>query len=178
MVYLSPFIGKAPNDVSGLCHDTHPPASFVIRRRSSATITKWTTRASQERFDLELPNFTRTSVQVWSTTTQDKTSLDSSGRKLSLKLYGFIMTLAFAKGCPSVKKNMFLLKCVMTCTNWKGSSWMFFFLKTARLYEIGWPIVNRYVYAICGEPDVAGDVVSGGNERNYRWLGDGQFWRC
>ena len=49
---------------------------------SLSFITKWGSRISRERFDLELPNFTGSFMSVGSTTTRDMTSLCTSGRKL------------------------------------------------------------------------------------------------
>ena len=59
------------------------PLASVVRRSSS--ITKWAARISLERFDLESPNFTRTSIPTCSTATSDMTSTATSGWKLSLK---------------------------------------------------------------------------------------------
>ena len=57
--------------------------SFVVVIRQS--ITKLAGRIFQERFVLESPMFTPTSVPVCSTTTPDKTPLATFGRKLSRK---------------------------------------------------------------------------------------------
>ena len=51
----------------------------------SSYITKWASRISQERFDLQSPNFTQTFRRAPPTTTQDMTSLATSSRKLSGK---------------------------------------------------------------------------------------------
>ena len=50
----------------------------VHRRRSA--ITKLAARVSQEQSDLESPNFTQTSIPVWSIATPDITSPATSGR--------------------------------------------------------------------------------------------------
>ena len=70
------FLCKTPNGVLSC-------AMTCVHRRSS--ITEWTARISQERFYLELPNFTLTSIPTYSTVTLDKASLATSGRKLSQK---------------------------------------------------------------------------------------------
>ena len=56
--------GKPPNGLFALCH--------YLRRRA--------VRVSQERFDQESPNVTRTSTPAHSTATPDRTSLAASGR--------------------------------------------------------------------------------------------------
>ena len=68
--------------VSACCHSLRRLSSFV-RRRRSASITKWVARIFQERFDLESPNSTRTSMTAKYTTTRDMTSPAASGRHLS-----------------------------------------------------------------------------------------------
>ena len=58
------------------------PVTDIFRRQSQ---TRWADRVSQERFDLESPNFTRTSTLTYSTSTPDMASLAPSGWKLSQK---------------------------------------------------------------------------------------------
>ena len=60
---------------------TQSPWAGVVSRSSS--VTKWSSRMSRERFDLELPNFTLTSMPVGSTTRLDMASLATSGQNLS-----------------------------------------------------------------------------------------------
>ena len=53
--------------------------SFVVR----SSITKWAARMSQERFDLESPNFIQKSIPAHPTATRNMTSLANSGWHLS-----------------------------------------------------------------------------------------------
>ena len=69
------------DDLVGVCLD---PASVGCRRSSSsASITKWVGRISQERFDPESPNFRWTSIPTNSIVIPDMTSLAPFGRHLS-----------------------------------------------------------------------------------------------
>ena len=74
------FLGKAPNGVLPYCHRVRRPASLSSL---PLFVTKWGSRISRERFDVESPYFTRTFMPVGSTIAPDITSLSTSGRKLS-----------------------------------------------------------------------------------------------
>ena len=67
-------LGKTPYDVFPVCHRVRRPSSFV---------TKWASRISRERFDVESPNFTWTFTPVSFTTAPDMTPLTTSGWQLS-----------------------------------------------------------------------------------------------
>ena len=83
------FFGKAPLGVLPYFHRVRQPASSSSL---SLFITKWGSRISRERFDLESPKFTRTFIPVGSTTTPDMTSPCTSRRKLSTFANGPKMT--------------------------------------------------------------------------------------
>ena len=62
-----------------------PYVMKCVRLRRSSSITKWAARISREWFDLESPNFTRTSTPAYSAATPDVAWPTTSGRELSRK---------------------------------------------------------------------------------------------
>ena len=65
------------NASMALCDDLRQPVS--------SSHTKWVAQISWERFDLESPNITSTSISTYSTAIPDMTSLTTAGQKLSQK---------------------------------------------------------------------------------------------